>query len=76
MAVNSFVIRRGVWIRSRRKLIMPKKLTYEEKFEKFKNRFQNSWLDDFRLFCKMSDEWQEIKIGLIKEKKEQFKDND
>lgn len=55
---------------------MPKKLTYEEKFEKFKNRFQNSWLDDFRLFCKMSDEWQEIKIGLIKEKKEQFKDND
>jgi len=47
---------------------MPKKLTYEEKFERFKKIFHNGWKHDFGLFDKLSDEWQEIKTGLIKEK--------
>jgi hypothetical protein len=55
---------------------MPRKLTYEEKFERFKKEFNHLWIRDLALFCEMSDKWQAIKVGLIKEKKEQFKDGE
>lgn len=53
---------------------MAKRLSYEEKFERFKKDFNMLWIKDFALFDTLSDEWQDIKKGLVIEKVEQVKE--
>ena len=53
---------------------MAKRLSYEEKFERFKGLFNTGWVSDFHYFCQLSEKWQDIKKGLVKEKVEQLKD--
>jgi len=52
---------------------MVKRLSWEEKFERFKKEFNHLWVRDFSLFCEMSDRWQAIKKGLVREKTEENK---